>query len=66
MGIKSTIHLSLHEAIELYAEKRASLEIDMFRHHAAAMSCKEIEDALEEMNDKLHGGEGFENYNINL
>ncbi len=64
MGVKSTVHLSRSEAVSRAADlhqKRVRRATEALFH---AMSDKDLEHALEQLNDEAHGGEGFENYLI--
>lgn len=64
MGVKEIIFLSrdtaISKAVDLYIEKKKNKFIAKF----TAMGNHELEDWLEETNDLLHDGEGFENYLI--
>ena len=58
MGVKSTVDLTRSEAIEMYLDLKKKLNKIYY------FSNEYLEDELERMNDKYHGGEGFENYLI--
>lgn len=64
MGVKSTYHATRGEAEEMAIEMYLQLKKNKIRAKFVAMSDKELEDWLEEKNDKLHDGEGFKNYLI--
>jgi hypothetical protein len=59
MSVKSTVYISRQEAETMYKVLRSILSNEVL-----LFSNKELEDILEKMNDKYHGGEGFENYRI--
>lgn len=66
MGVKSTVTLNRHEAINKYVDlrlKRINVE-RMLEAEATAMTDKQLEDVLERLNDAANGGEGYENYII--
>lgn len=64
MGVKSTVHLTHTEAIEKYVDLTIGDARRILSAQAMAMSQKQLEDTLEELNDEKAGGEGFENYII--
>jgi hypothetical protein len=64
MGVKSTVRLTRREAIDLYVTHRLADLTPIARSEAIWMSDKDLEYALEKMNDSAKGGEGFENYII--
>lgn len=64
MGVKSTVTLTREEAEEKYVDLYTEMNRRRIRAQAVAMDDKELEDVLEEWNDKAKGGEGFENYLI--
>lgn len=66
MGVKSTIELTRKEAEEKYV---SLVKDDITRKIlacAVSMDERQLENELERLNDKLHDGEGFENYLILL
>lgn len=69
MGIKSTITLTREQAENKYAEILADNMKRKLRAIAVSMSDRELEDALEEENDKYYretyySDTGFDNYII--
>lgn len=64
MGVKSTRDLSRNDAEDLYVELYVKVHRGRILAQAAAMERSELEHELERMNDKLHGGEGFDSYRI--
>lgn len=70
MGVKSTVKLSRQEAIIRAADLHEEINRNRRRIEAiyTGMSDKDLEDALEKLNDErsrqIHGGTGFENYQI--
>jgi hypothetical protein len=65
MGVKSTITLTREEAEKKYAELKIELsEKRRLRSEACLLEDIELENILEEMNDMVNDGEGFENYSI--
>ena len=67
MGVKSTVELTRQQAEDKFVELflRSPLQERRARLWAQQHNDKELEDALERMNDLDKGGEGFENYTIN-
>lgn len=66
MGVKSTVRLTRRQAEDAWVALRLRDE-DLsreFRAEAVIMGTVELEDKLEALNDKVKGGEGFENYLI--
>ena len=61
MGVKSTVYLTRAEAELKYHELYAKLHP---RDNKLDLYNQELEDILEDMNDRAHDGEGFENYII--
>ena len=59
MGVKSTVFLTREEAEEKYKDLYVQI-----CSRPNPFNDKELEDLLEEMNDMIHDGEGFENYII--
>lgn len=57
MGVKSTVELTRDQA----EMKFRSLYAELL---GITMDNSQLEAALERMNDRAHGGEGFENYII--
>jgi hypothetical protein len=64
MGVKSTVHLTRQWAISRAVEMHQQKERRKIEALYTAMTDKELEDILEQMNDERAGGEGFENYFI--
>lgn len=64
MSVKSTRSLTRNEAEEKYIDLWVEKNKRMIRTQAVILSNVELEDILEEWNDELHDGEGFENYLI--
>lgn len=67
MGVKSTVTLTVQEAIEKYADLKGPTMRRLYMQDALAMCVTDrpkLERKLEEMNDATNGGEGFENYTI--
>lgn len=66
MGVKSTVRLTRRQAEDAWVALRLRDEYisRKFRAEAVAMSTEELEDRLMHLNDKVNGGEGFENYSI--
>lgn len=66
MGVKSTQQLSYDEAIEKYVELRMqqSQVRQQFEEEAKLMDMGELTSLLTEMDDDLHGGESYRNYQI--
>ena len=64
MGVKSTVPLTRSEAESKYVDLKIEAAKRQLRSEAALLDDKELEDVLEELNDKQAGGEGFENYVI--
>jgi len=64
MGVKSTIRLTRADAEAKYVELRLTDPAvhRQFRSQAVCMDSTELENELEKLNDRNHGGEGFENY----
>lgn len=62
MGVKSTVTMSRDAAIERYVELALPQARRLLRAQATAMSNKQLEDSIEQLNDERAGGEGFENY----
>lgn len=64
MGVKSTARLTRAEAVR----RATNLRLDELRQEIeasfVAMSDEDLENALEDMNDRAHGGEGFDNFLI--
>lgn len=59
---------TLEDAIDLHCSIVTLLAKDettrAARHHVIDLDDKQLEDELEELNDEVNGGEGFENYMI--
>ena len=66
MSVKSTRELTRRQLEELYVEKKMSdpAVVRQFRAEAVLMDNRELENAVERINDKLNDGESFENYAI--
>jgi hypothetical protein len=64
MGVKSTVELTRIEAVEKAADMQQQLDRRQLEARFWAMSNRDLEHFLEEKNDDLHDGEGFENYLI--
>lgn len=66
MSVKSTQRITRQDAESRYLNLRLADKklIGSIRGEAACLSNEELEKELEQMNDKHHGGEGFENYLI--
>jgi hypothetical protein len=68
MGIKSTKDVSRSELEEMYVEKTIQLDKDhrkrLFKSQAVLMTDRDLENAVERLNDEVNDGEGFENYCI--
>jgi hypothetical protein len=64
MGVKSTVELSREQAVRRAADLEQKAERRKIKAKYWAMTDKELEDALEALNDADLGGEGFENYTI--
>jgi hypothetical protein len=64
MGVKSTTRLSRAKAISRAADLHAQLERRRTEAKFTALTDKELAFELEVMNDKVNGGEGFENFVI--
>lgn len=64
MGVKTTYHLGRRNAILRAVDMHQEWERRKIEAIYTAMSDKELEDALEAMNDARNGGEGYENYSI--
>ena len=64
MSVKSTRRLTRDAALDLYIKLLTEGDDfrDFFRDVLSRKPDSELEDELMEMNDKAHGGEGFENY----
>lgn len=64
MGVKSTVYLTLREAMDKYAELKGKQMRRALMAEALCMERSELEDALMRLNDEVAGGEGFENYTV--
>jgi len=64
MGVKSTVNISRAFAEQRYVEFKLEEERRRIRSRVCLLDNKELENQLEHLNDKAHGGEGFENYII--
>ncbi len=64
MGVKSTVYLTYDDAVSKAADLLMNIRREEFEAKFRTMAKSELEDALEEMNDSLNDGEGFENYRI--
>jgi ribosomal protein L29 len=64
MGVKSTVTLTRQDAMQRLVELKLEDLRLMFEAQVQTMSNTEIEDELETTNDRVKGGEGFENYMI--
>ena len=64
MGVKSTVDLSREQAIERAVMLTAKVNYREMAAIYAALNDSELEGALENLNDEVNGGEGFENYSI--
>lgn len=64
MGVKSTVELTREAAEDKYVELMQKHEARRFRAQAVAMDKDELENELERLDDKLAGGESFNNYLI--
>lgn len=60
MSVKSTVSLSRDEAERRYLD----MMIELHGLARCKLSDDELAAALADLNDRLHGGEGFENYRI--
>ena len=60
MGVKSTRTITREQAIREIAEHKATLGMMNYK----GFSNTYLEDYLEDLNDLVHDGEGFENYMI--
>lgn len=60
MGVKSTVDLTRERAEEKYIKLKRML----YAPSSFMYSDLELENILEELNDEVNGGEGFENYRI--
>lgn len=60
MGVKSTRTLTRKEAEQLF-----ELLHSVLYKRNIYLTNKDLENELERMNDKINGGEGFENFLIN-
>lgn len=60
MGAKSTVTLTRKEAEQKYIE----LFTEMIIKIPMLLNNSDLENKLEEMNNHIHGGEGFDNYII--
>jgi len=65
MGVKSTVTLTYAEAIDKYVKLRQEEMVQSLQREAFSLGAMNVlADVLEDMNDRLSGGEGFENYRI--
>lgn len=64
MGVKSTRHLTRERAEEMYVDMWFEKNRRKIHLLAFALENEELENILEEWNDELHDGDGFENYII--
>ncbi len=64
MSVKSTVYLTRAEAEEKCVELRLPASRQRLMAQARDLSKAELEAILELLNDREHGGEGFENYVI--
>lgn len=66
MGVKSTVHLTRAQIIDriLSTEDRLHDVREARKAAYANHSDAQLEERLEDLNDEVNGGEGFENYLI--
>jgi hypothetical protein len=60
MSVKSTVDLTRDEAEARYLQ----MMVELYGLGRCKLSDTDLVDALADMNDRLKGGEGFENYRI--
>lgn len=61
MGVKSTVHLSFSDAIRKYRDLKVQV---LMKEVSVPLDLPTLERELEELNDFVNGGEGYENYSI--
>ena len=65
MGTKSTTNLTRKDAEDMYVSFRQDEMTRILRAEAVLLNNKQLEDKIEEMNDKTYDdGYGFDNYLI--
>lgn len=68
MGVKSTMEVSRRDLEEMYVDKTMQIDEEqrkrLFRSQAVLMTDRDLEKAVERLNDELNDGEGFNNYLI--
>jgi hypothetical protein len=64
MGVKYTVHLLRHDALDRLTRLVLETKYEKIRNKLSLKSDLYIEGELERLNDIVRGGEGFENYSI--
>lgn len=64
MGVKSTIELTREQAIDRAIDIYTKAHYRTFYALYSLLDDDDLEEVLEQLNDKANDGEGFENYSI--